>query len=359
MHYGLWLRERGIPPALPYFSPHMEEGNVLTDDGAWALPAEYHVSRWVADETIAYLHDRAAREPDRPWYACVNFPDPHPPFVAPAPWHGRHADTSLPPPVRRPDEWEGAPSLYQATLDGTLMERGWHDHARPPAQFGLRTPTIARTPEEERRWRTHMDMTALTDHHIGRILDTLDALDQTRDTLVVFTSDHGDYLGDHYLWAKGGSHYDGAVRVPFVVRWPGTVPAGMRSDALQSLVDIAPTFLAAAGIEPHPEMQGIDALPTWGQPDRPMRDAVLIEQRVERGLYVNTRITARTRLSVHSLFGEARDELEYYDFATDPGELWNRAGDAAYAALVQAELAALLRSRLTVSGPWQERTSFA
>src|SRR5215472_4532151 len=67
----------------------------------------------------------------------------------------------------------------------------------------------------------------------------------------------------------------------------GVVARVLFEEALQSLVDIAPTFLAAAGIGPHPRMQGIDALPNWRNPDHPTRDAVLVEQRVERGLYVN------------------------------------------------------------------------
>ena len=96
------------------------------------------------------------------------------------------------------------------------------------------------------------------DSQIGRILDRLEALGLAEDTLLVFTSDHGHLFGQHGLTAKGPFHYEDLVRVPLIVGQPGRVPAGRRSPALQSLVDFAPSFLAAAGIPIRASMTGLD-----------------------------------------------------------------------------------------------------
>ncbi|HEY8742395.1 MAG TPA: sulfatase-like hydrolase/transferase, partial [Chloroflexota bacterium] len=286
MHYGLWLQEHGIPLASPYFMT-AAEARAISQGTSWALPEEYHSSRWVADETIACLQHYAT-EPDRPFYLCVNFPDPHPPFVVPSPWDHMYDAVALPRPVRRDGEWEGKPALYRATIERTMKASGWYTTILPADQRVSPTLSEDLDVREQMWWRGCLGMQSLLDQHLGRILDQLDALGLTDNTLVVLPSDHGDYMGDHFLWAKGGSHYDGAVRVPFIVRWPGQVPAGVVSPALQSLVDFASTIMAAAGLVPASAMQGIDQLPTWREPSVQSRDGAWIEHRLEAGLQVHT-----------------------------------------------------------------------
>ncbi len=92
-------------------------------------------------------------------------------------------------------------------------------------------------------------MISLMDKYIGQILDKLDELGLAENTVVVFTTDHGHFFGQHGLVAKGAFHYEDMIKVPFIVRWPGVTPAGASSDAMQSLVDLAPTFLTIAGRE--------------------------------------------------------------------------------------------------------------
>src|SRR5690606_5989198 len=91
-------------------------------------------------------------------------------------------------------------------------------------------------------------MISFIDHEVGRLLDKLDEMGLTESTLVVFTTDHGHFLGQHGLVAKGPFHYEDMLKLPMIVRLPGVVPAGEVSAALQSLVDFAPTFLDAAGV---------------------------------------------------------------------------------------------------------------
>jgi arylsulfatase A-like enzyme len=106
-------------------------------------------------------------------------------------------------------------------------------------------------------------MTSFMDQQIGRILDRLDELGITDNTLVVFTTDHGHFLDQHGLTAKGAFHYEDLLRVPFLVRWPGGVPASRTSDALQALIDLPSTFLSAGNIPVLGQMQGVDQLPVW------------------------------------------------------------------------------------------------
>src|SRR3546814_11573957 len=89
------------------------------------------------------------------------------------------------------------------------------------------------------------------DANIGRLLDYLDRSGQLDNTLIVFTSDHGDMLGDHGLVNKGCRFYEGLVRVPLIFWWPGRIEQGLQSNALVSLIDIAPTLLEISG-EPVP-----------------------------------------------------------------------------------------------------------
>jgi arylsulfatase A-like enzyme len=106
-------------------------------------------------------------------------------------------------------------------------------------------------------------MTTFMDQQIGRILNRLDELGIADNTLIVFTTDHGHFLGQHGLIAKGAFHYEDLLRLPFLVRWPGGVPASRTSDALQALIDLPSTFLSAGNIPVLGQMQGVDQLPVW------------------------------------------------------------------------------------------------
>ena len=158
------------------------------------------------------------------------------------------------------------------------------------------------------------------DAQIGRILDRLEALGLADDTLVVFTSDHGHLFGQHGLTAKGAFHYEDLIRVPLIVAQPGGVPAGRRSDALQSLVDFAPSFLAAAGTAVPASMTGIDQTDVWYGRRPSLRDHVVVENRHEpTTVHVKTYVEDRYKLTVYY----RRDYGELFDLADDPGEVHN------------------------------------
>jgi uncharacterized sulfatase len=141
---------------------------------------------------------------------------------------------------------------------------------------------------------------------------------------VIFTTDHGHFLGQHGLIAKGAFHYEDLLRVPLHVRWPGHVPAGTTSNALQSLVDLAPSLLAAAGCAIPRDMQGVNQLPVWTGETSAARDHVIVENRHQpTAVHLRTYIDARHKLTLYR--GQPWGDL--FDLQEDPGEVHNRFQD--------------------------------
>ena len=174
-------------------------------------------------------------------------------------------------------------------------------------------------------------MIAQLDHGIGRVLDALAARGLADDTLVLFTGDHGDFMGDHQMMLKAPIHYESLIRVPLIVRGPGFA-AGAVVDEPVGTIDLAPTVLAACDLPVPPTMQGRHLL-------QGTRDAVLTEDDMLRGSFAfRTLTTRRYRLTCDQVVTE-RSEL--YDLAEDPGELVNRWNDPALRA-TRDELLGLL-----------------
>src|SRR5690606_6971953 len=122
--------------------------------------------------------------------------------------------------------------------------------------------------------------------------------------------------------------YEDLIRLPFLVRWPGQVPAGASSAAIQSLVDLAQTFLEAADVEAPGVMQGVSQLDVWRGRRPAARDHAIVEHRHQPTvIHMRSFVTERYKLTVY----RDRDYGELYDFQTDPGELKSRWSDPAYA----------------------------
>src|SRR5699024_5834370 len=110
---------------------------------------------------------------------------------------------------------------------------------------------------------TYYGMVSMMDKYIGEILDKLEQLGLADDTVIIFTSDHGHFFGQHGLQYKGGFHYEDLIKVPFIVRYPGQQNQGETSEALQSLVDLAPTILDIAEIDIPYHMTGVSQKKSW------------------------------------------------------------------------------------------------
>ena len=123
----------------------------------------------------------------------------------------------------------------------------------------------------------YYNMVKIIDQQMGRILECLDTCGLAENTLVLFTTDHGELLGDHGLWMKGPFHYEPLVRVPTLMRYPAAILEGQRTQALFSHVDIVPTVLSAVGLPIPAEIDGVDAMPMLTGEATSVRDSVLVE----------------------------------------------------------------------------------
>ncbi len=330
-HYLNWLAERD-PEAARNWGPH---GSTTSPDRPApqarkpAVPEELYPTAYIAERTEACLEAFARETPDKPFFLQCSFPDPHHPFTPP----GKYWDMYDPADVELPESFHARsndpiPPL-QALYDEQAAGTADRSFVRP----------FAVTEEEA---RTCMALTygmiAFIDDAVGRILATLERLGLAENTVVIFTSDHGDWMGDHGLMLKGPLHYQGLIKVPFVWADPA-LDGGATSDALASSLDIARSVLVRAGIAPFNGCQGQDLGPllTGGES---AHDGVIVEQTTQRPylgftepVRIRSFIDARWRLTYWS--GVPWGEL--YDLANDPHERANLWDDPAHAT-TRAEL---------------------
>jgi arylsulfatase A-like enzyme len=184
------------------------------------------------------------------------------------------------------------------------------------------------------------------DDSVGRVLSFLDRTGLARNTLVVYTSDQGFFLGDHGLFDKRFM-YEESIRMPFLVRWPAAIKPGTRSDAIALNIDFAPTFLELAGLHTPPEMQGRSLLPLLrGRRPDDWRTSMYYRYYHDPGDH-NTRAHYGVRTRTHKLiYFWKKDQWELFDLVNDPYELHNLYGEPGQDALtasLKAELARLKR----------------
>ena len=193
----------------------------------------------------------------------------------------------------------------------------------------------------------------LLDERIGDIMARLDRLGLLRNSIVIFTSDHGDNLGEHGLIGKHNM-YEGAVRVPLIVRSPGRVPAGQVTDRFVSWMDIAPTILESAGIPVPKNWEAQSLWPLINDPQAPGRDAVYAELARDHIQQEAEMMIMRRDRKWKVVFYLAQENGELYDLETDPREVRNLWHEPAHRAmrdelvgkLLRWQVAGTLRSRI-------------
>lgn len=339
--YTKWLLDRA-PHAADLIGPQnqLPHDYVCPQAVRTAVPEDLYSTTYIAERAAAWLDNNASSE--RPFFLMVSFPDPHHPFNPP----GRFWDLYDPNDMQTPEafrrnDWE-LPRHVRAALD--------QRDAGSATLGGM--GTIGCTAQEAREARAlTCGMISLIDEAIGTVMGALSTHANGDDTVVIFTSDHGDHLGDHRLLLKGAEHYQQVIRVPFI--WSDPAGAhGSRTDALAQTIDIPATILERATIEPSFGIQGRDLVPMMH--DAPGREDVLIQydhQVPSPGTgpqpRVHTIVDKRRRLSL--VHGSGSGEL--YDLEQDPFEfndLWDDPGAATAKAemlekLARAEIAAVER----------------
>ncbi|MGA8112524.1 MAG: sulfatase-like hydrolase/transferase, partial [Actinocatenispora sp.] len=308
-HYHRWLRS--TRPEL--YEAANDPSSPVTFD---TMPTEAHYSRWIGNETVEFL--TSGREQNRPFCFVANFFDPHHGFGAPKEYTDRYDPASLSRPVTRPGELDDKPPILTEA-----SHESYAGHAR-----GYTTYSEQELQEVK---AAYYAMVTLVDDEVARILDTLEEQGLADNTLVVFTSDHGEMLGDHQLMLKGPMMYDCAVRVPLIMRWPDVLPAGERRAEFVQWIDLAPTFLAAAGLPPLRRGQGESLLGlARGETGAWTRDWALCEYRNSGHPYdpaVHTTMLRHDRWKLIAHHGAPATDRErtgeLYDLVDDPRELEN------------------------------------
>lgn len=303
--HARWREEKGTPK---------QDVGVI---GRSSRKPAYHYESILADHCVSLFK----RHRDEPFAITYSVSPPHAPWVAPAPYYDQYDPALMPVPAT----WNSPAEAWKNTASGRM--------GRIYGEAGLREYL-----------RCYAAQVTMMDACVGRILDALDELGLADKTLVVFTSDHGNMLGQHGLMDKTlGTFYDDLMRVPLLLRLPGVIPSGAVSDALVSSVDLPPTFLDYAGASPLPKAHG-----------RSLRGVVgggagydeVFGERAEPQTPAAARMVRTSRWKLCLL---PKGAHELYDLKADPDETRNVYADPANAAVVR-ELAERLRKHMADVG---------
>ncbi len=360
-HYHQWLVAQGVDRAAM-----CGPDNALERYEGWptqvyktALPPELHPTSYVTMRAVEQLEAAAAG--GAPFFLHVGYPDPHHPFTPPGEWYHRYDPADVGVPESFDDPHTDSMPHFQALL----TRRG-----SPHPVF---TPAMWAPTEEQLREATAREYgsIAFIDHGVGQILGALDRLGLAENTVVVFTTDHGDMFGDHGMILKAVTHYDAVIRTPLAIATPaGTATGtegrrtdGRRTDALVSSLDLSATLLDLCLGSPaaYHGMEGRSLVPLLDGSGTEGRDDVLVEEDEMidvlgsgRPLRMRTLVTGSARLTLYD--GMAHAEL--FDRTEDPNELRNLWADPAGRAL-RAEMTERLAQALLRADDEPVPTHFA
>lgn len=345
-HHLRWALDRGARLE-DVLVPYSIEAPALERSGRWwqvyqpPYDPELHSTSFVRDETIRFVRQAAGES--SPWLAMASFPDPHHPFTPPGEWYHRHRPEDMPLPVTLGDPLASAPAyLRRVRATSPAQQRGWVGVTGAGDDPVLVQECLA----------ANYGTIEMIDDAVGSILAAVDELGQTDDTIVVFTSDHGDMMGEHGLLLKGFMPYRGTQAVPLVMAGPGVLTG--RSSALVGTIDLAQTLLDAAGLPEHVGMQGRSLMPLLEGSETSGHEWLLIEDDVADAIAAAGHIPARSRTLVGAdglkytrwssgedlLFDLVADPLEAHDLSTDSPGRRADAVDRLAGALVESSDAA-------------------
>ncbi len=325
-HYERWFYSRGEgDEALQLHTTALPPDTGAANTWNSALPEAWHTSTWVADRAISVLDKRDAQRPFCMW---VSFPDPHHPYAPPEPWSRMYPHETVSLPRQRTLDLERRPWWHRASLEGEpqVTDHRLKEHRKNVSRVLNQTDA-----QLAHMTANYFGMISLIDHNVGRIMNALRDLDLEEDTLVVYTTDHGEFLGDHGLYLKGPMAYEGVLRVGMVLAGPD-VPRGKVVTDPVSTLDLAATFCDYAGLGLPPAAQSRSLRPLMTD-NAVSREAAYSEWSllpVRCGVALDLR-TVRTRghkLTMEMTSGEG----ELYDLFNDPDEMQNLWGDPGHAA---------------------------
>jgi arylsulfatase A-like enzyme len=300
--YHRYLRDLGRVDAIDIIDQEREYRKDASADywstfGAQVsdLPEALHSTTWIGDRAV----EAVGAWTDKPQLLMMGFIKPHHPFDPPDPWHKMYDPDKL------------------TILPGWLDEPLAHDIALRRGYFDNRTltePALRRVMAYYYATISHMDA------QIGRVIERLKETRRYDNTLIVFTADHGEYLGFHHLLLKNNYMYDPLIKVPLIVKFPGGRLGGTASDALVNSVDVTTTIVERTGGKPATTMMGQNLYPIAAG-TRPGRKIIFAES--------SRAIMARTH-TAKLLYHHDDAQSLFLDLKSDPLEMNNRYRDPAY-----------------------------
>jgi choline-sulfatase len=265
-----------------------------------------HPTYWTAQRAVDFLE---TYDEERPWLLKVSFQRPHPPFDPPQRWYDHYSDVNYPMPLV--GDW--AEEKY-GSLDGSLEIQT--------------NATLGKFPEEEiqKSRQSYYAAISFVDEQMGRVIQALKERGDFENTLIIFTADHGDMMGDHHMWRKC-KPYQGSVNIPMILRWPGNMPIqaerGQIRNELVELRDLLPTFLDAASLQKPEELDGESMLDVLR--NKAWRKQLDLEH--ARIYEPDNAWTCLTDGSYKYVYFTLTGEQQLFDFANDPYELVDLAKD--------------------------------
>lgn len=347
-HYGQYL-SRKDPRLLSLF----KRVNAFEDNGvpeSWisALSKHDHSSWWIARQAVEKLSTLQKRDRKEPFMGWISFPDPHHPFVPPMPYGKMYDPADVPLPIRIKDELNDKPEHFRRYYEGKLIHEGI-------GREGFNPSTMTESQIREIIAHTYGQVTLLDDA-IGYILNYLRDSGLDDNTVVVFSSDHGELLGDHGLLFKGPFLYESLTRIPCIIRVPGFGP--QRNTNLTSTADLAASLLSYMNLPIPESMAGRARHFFCESPNQSNVEGVLTEylsSESSPSLNIKSIRTRKYRLTWYI----GSEEGELYDLYDDPWQFVNRYNDPGYSGIRGQLIEQLLNTMGSIYTAFHARTAHA
>ncbi|MHA1805884.1 MAG: sulfatase family protein [Promethearchaeota archaeon] len=344
-HYIEWLEEKS-PSVAKQVKERCVNYDKLFSLFCDPIPEEYYSTTYVTERTINFLENHVnGAHGNKPFYLHCSFPDPHYPLYPPERFQKMYKPEDIP----LPSSFNDIKNIYNHEY--------LREHLKNPP---FKKAFLRESSEEEVRKITALTYAAIgyVDQCIGQILASLERLGLADNTIIVFSSDHGDLMGDHGLLFKGPCPFNGVLQLPLIWKVPGLTKPGTVSNSLVSSVDYVKTILNLLGVpERHHkiQLQGKDITPILKDPETKVRDCCFIENDEEVGtLKARLRhlVTEQYKLTIYESLEQFGD---IYDRINDPEEFHNLWPDKQFKDKRFELLNKLLHENLKAQSKYPER----
>jgi arylsulfatase A-like enzyme len=362
----VWRDDDRAPGAVPAEPAGFDDWATLPGQGEYHNP-DFHTpagkrkitgycSDIITDMSLDWLRNK--RDAAKPFFLCVHHKAPHRSWEPGEKYKHLYEDVEIPRPATFDDDYATRPAAAAAKM--RILGDLKHEDVKADPPTGLTQPQL-KDWYYQRYIKDYLRCVASVDASVGRLLDYLDETGLTDNTIVIYTSDQGFFLGDHG-WYDKRFIYDHSLRMPFLMRYPGEVPAASVRDELLTNLDFAPTLLDYAGVAIPPEMQGVSARRMLaGNAGNDWQQSLYYRYWDHGGHNVCAHYGVRTLThklvyfhavpTLRAKVGDATKPLvdpywELFDLVRDPDELRNVYDEAAYGpvrAQLHAELDRLQR----------------